>query len=91
MKFKKAGFLTKIVVLTLIVAASVFLLRMRGQVSQAQSELEAKRAEVAGQAQINADLQDAVEHSGDPQRQADIARDKLGLVAPGERVIIFTD
>ena len=32
-----------------------------------------------------------VDHSDDPQRQADIAREELGLVAPGEKVIVFTD
>ena len=41
--------------------------------------------------QVNADLADAVENSGDPERQADIARNKLGLVEPGEQVIYFTD
>ena len=43
------------------------------------------------QKQINADLADAVENSNDPERQADLARDKLGLVEPGEYVFRFTD
>jgi len=91
MKFKKASFLTKIVVLTLLIAASVALLQLRSQINDAESELEALKAKVAEQTQVNADLRDAVENSDDPDRQADIARDKLGLVAPGEKVIIFTD
>ena len=46
---------------------------------------------VAQQSQVNADLRDAIDHSGDPDRQAAIARSELNLAAPGEKVIIFTD
>ncbi len=91
MKVKKAGFLTKIVVLALLIAASVCLLRMRVQITAAQSEKARLEAQVAEQTQVNADLKDAADNSDDPARQADIARDKLGLAAPGEKVIIFTD
>lgn len=91
MQIKKAGFLTKIVVLALLIAASVTLLRMQGQIAQAQREREELQQQVSRQTQVNADLRDAVDHSGDPDRQADIARNELGLAAPGEKVIIFTD
>lgn len=91
MKVKKAGFLTKIVVLALLIAASVTLLRMQGQIAAAQREQAELEARVAEQTQVNADLKDAVDNSDDPERQADIARDKLGLAAPGEKVIVFTD
>ncbi|MCI9403039.1 MAG: hypothetical protein HFF04_05110 [Oscillospiraceae bacterium] len=91
MQIKKAGFLTKIVILTLLIAATVSLLRLRTQIQEAQVELEDKRLQVAQQTQVNADLRDAVDHSGDPARQADIARNELGLSGPGEKVIIFTD
>ncbi len=91
MQLKKAGFLTKVVILTLLIAAAVSLLRMQGMIAQAQGELEEKRLQVVEQTQVNADLRDAIDHSNDPQRQADIARDELGLAAPGEKVIIFTD
>lgn len=91
MQIKKAGFLTKIVILTLLIAATVSLLRLRTQIQEAQVELEDKRLQIAQQTQVNADLRDAVDHSGDPARQADIARNELGLSGPGEKVIIFTD
>lgn len=91
MKVKKAGFLTKLVVLALLIAASVGLLRLHGTIAAAQTERDALKAQVAEQTQTNADLQDAVDNSDDPDRQADIARDKLGLAAPGEKVIVFTD
>ncbi len=91
MQIKKASFLTKLVVLTLLIVATVSLLRLRTQIQQAQAEREALRIQVAGQTQVNADLRDAVDHSGDPARQADIARNELDLTVPGEKVIIFTD
>ena len=91
MQVKKAGFLTKIVVLALLIAASVTLLRMQGQIAQAERERQELQQQVSRQTQVNAGLKDAVDHSGDPDRQADIARNELGLAAPGEKVIIFTD
>ena len=87
---KKAGILTKIVVLALLIAATVTLLRMHRQILQAQEELKEKQTQVDEQAQVN-DLQDAIDHSNDPDRQQDIARTERGLVSPGEKVIIFTD
>jgi len=91
MKIKRAGFLTKLVVLALLIAAAVELLRMRGNIDAARAEQNALERQVAEQTQVNADLHDAVENNADPARQADIARDKLGLASPGEKVIIFTD
>ena len=88
MRTKRAGFLTKIVVLALLIAAATGLLNMRGQIQRAQSDRDDLAAQVAAQTQVNADLADAVENSGDPERQA---RNKLGLVEPGEQVIYFTD
>ena len=91
MQIKKAGFLTKIVVLTLLVASAVSLLRLQGQISEAREEQAEMERKVAQQSQVNADLRDAIDHSGDPDRQAAIARSELNLAAPGEKVIIFTD
>lgn len=91
MQVKKAGFLTKIVVLVLLIAASVSLLGLQRQISEAQSQRETLRLQVTRQSQVNDDLRQAVENSDDPERQAAIARNELGLAAPGEKVIIFTD
>lgn len=91
MKIKKAGFLTKIVVLILLVAGAICLMKIQGKIAGAQSERDELQLQLNRQTQVNADLKDAVEHSGDRERQVDLARDKLGLAAPGEKVIIFTD
>lgn len=91
MHVKKASLLTKLVVLLLLVGAATGLLNLRKQILSAQADLAQAQAQVAAQKQTNADLADAVENSGDPDRQADIARSKLGLVEPGEYVFRFTD
>ncbi len=91
MQLKRAGFLTKVVVVVLVAVALITLQRMQGQIALAVEERDALQLQVANQTQINADLRDAVDHRGDPNRQHDIARNELGLAAPGEKVIIFTD
>lgn len=88
---KKAGLLTKLVVLSLLIAAAVTLLRLQGQLVAAQKEKAELETQVAQQKQVNADLEEAVAHSGDADRREDIARNELGLAAPGEKVIKFTD
>ena len=91
MRTKKAGLLTKLVVLALLAAAAIGLLNVRRMILQAETERAEMEAKVAQQTQTNADLADAVDNSGDPERQAEIARSKLGLVSPGEKVFIYTD
>ena len=91
MKLKKASLLTKLVVLALLIAAATALLNLRQQILAAEADLAEAQAQVAEQKQVNAELADAVENSGDPERQADLARSKLGLVEPGEYIFRFTD
>ncbi len=91
MKTKRAGLLTKLVVLAMLVFVASALLNLRTQIQGAQADLAQLQAEKAAQEQTNADLRDAVENSDDPERQMEIARSKLGLVAPGDQIIEFTD
>ena len=86
MKTQKASLLTKLVVLALLIGVATALLNLRGLIQQAQADLAEAQRQVTVQRQTNADLADAVENSGDSDRQADIARDKLGMVLPGEKV-----
>lgn len=90
-KTKKAGFLTKIVVLALLIYMATALLDLRGLILSAREERDALEQQVADQSQRNAELADAVENSGDPGRVGDVAREKLGLVEPGEKVFVFTN
>ena len=87
-KTKRAGILTKIVVLGLLVYFATVLLSLNGQIAAAEAERDAMKAQVAQQIQLNADLAEDVANADDPRRQEDIARDKLGLVVPGEQIFI---
>ena len=91
MKTKRATLLTKLVVLALLVVSATALLDLQKQIAQAEAQKAELEAQVAQQTQTNADLQDAVDNSGDPERKEDLARSKLGLAAPDEQIIIFTD
>ena len=91
MKLQKASILTKLVVLALLTGVATALLNLRSQIQQAQMDLAQTQAQVVAQRQTNADLSDAIENNSDADRQADIARNKLGLVEPGEYIFNFTD
>ena len=89
MKLKRAGMATKLLVLVLLAAVSIALLSTRAKLSAAQADREALSRQVQEQQEVNAALQDGIDHSGDPEYLADIARSRLGLVEPGE--IEFVD
>ena len=88
---KKAGLLTKLVILALLIYLATSLLDLQGRIRETQAERDALSRQVAEQTQVNADLAEDVANPDDPQRIADIARDELGLVVPGEKVIIITN
>lgn len=87
MRVARAGLLTKIVILALLIVVAISLLELNSQVEQAQVEKESLARQVAEQTQINTDLAEAIEHSDDLDRIEEVARDRLGLVKQGE--IIF--
>lgn len=90
-KTKKAGLLTKLVILALLIYLATSLLNLQIRIRQTQAERDALSRQVAEQTQVNADLAEDVANPDDPDRIADIARDKLGLVVPGEKVIVITN
>lgn len=87
-KTKKAGFLTKIVVIGLLVYLALTLLSLNGQIASAKAEQVAMQRQVAAQRQRNADLAADVQNADDPKMQENLARDKLELVVPNEKVFI---
>ena len=90
-KTKKAGLLTKLVILALLIYLATSLLDLQSRIRQTQAERDTLSRQVAEQAQVNADLAEDVANPDDRDRIADIARDKLGLVVPGEKVIVITN
>jgi cell division protein FtsL len=85
-KLKRAGFLTKIVVAILLVYMAITLLNLRSKIRDAEAELETYQTKIEAQQQLNAQLQSDVENGTAEDELEAIARYKLGLVAPGEKV-----
>lgn len=86
MRVARAGLLTKIVILAMLIAVAISLLELNSRVEQASAERESLARQVAAQTQTNADLSEAIENSGDPDWIEEAARDRLGLVRQGEIV-----
>lgn len=87
MQVKKAGLLTKIVVLVLLIYMATALLDLRGQLQDYRAEEAALAAQVAQAQQENAALTDALENKDDPDVLEQVARDK-GFVKPGEKLFV---
>lgn len=90
-KMKKSGFITKVIVIALLGYMAVTFLELQGQIRQSQAERDSLSRQVAEQAQKVADLEEILENPDDPERGADIARDRLNLVMPGEKVFVITN
>ena len=88
MRFKQAGFLTKIVVLALLIYMTTSLLDLRGQIQATQSQRDTLAQQVADQRLENQELADAIEHSDDPEMLEQVAREK-GYVKNNE--ILYFD
>lgn len=86
MKLKRAGLLTKIVILAIIVYAGIALVSLKVQVSDAREKRDELQSQVDNVLQTNTELQYAIDHSTDPDTIEDIARNKLDLVKPGEKI-----
>jgi cell division protein DivIC len=86
---KKAGIATKIVVIVLVVYASVTLINLQARIETVRADKDELQQQVTEKELANAELEYEIQNSTDDDTIADIAREKLGLVYPGE--IIFHD
>ncbi|MEF9971098.1 MAG: septum formation initiator family protein [Oscillospiraceae bacterium] len=86
MKLKRASLITKIIILALVVYAGISLVSLKSQVSDAREKRDSLQTKVDDALQTNSELQYAIEHSDDPETIEDIARSKMGLVKPGEKI-----
>ena len=91
--FQSRGFNIALrIVLILLLAYMVFLfVRVRHQITEAQSEVRSLTEQVADQTQTNNELTNAVENKDDPSFLKDVARERLDLVSPNDRVFYITD
>ena len=87
MSLQRAGLLTKLVVVVLLVYLATSLLNLRGQIQGVEEVRDALARQVADQQLENQALADAIEHSDDPEMLEQVARDR-GLVKQGEELYV---
>ena len=87
MKVKKAGFLTKVVVLALLIYLATSLLNIRAQLQQIREETQITQTQLAQENQRAAELNDAIQNKDDPAVLEAVARDK-GFVKAGEKLFV---
>ena len=87
MRFKRAGFLTKIVVLVLLIYMATSLLDMRGKIQAVEGQRDALARQVADQQLANQELEEAIANSADPEMLEQVARDR-GFVEQGEELFV---
>lgn len=87
MTFKRAGFLTKLVVLGLLTYMALSLISMRGRIQGVQAERDNLVRQVSNQRLENQKLADAIENSDDPEMLEQVARDR-GYVEKNETLFV---
>lgn len=88
-KTKRASLLTKTVILAVLIVVSISLLDLRARLADAEQARDALQQQVDQQQQYNAELQDDIDHSDDPDVVLEVAKERLGLVNKDE--VIFYD
>lgn len=86
MKLKKAGIITKLLLTVMVVYALFTIVTVRSDIAAAQRDLAALTVQVEDAQRENARLEYEIEHSEDAETIEQIAREKLGLVKPGEKI-----
>ena len=90
MKFKKASIFTKLVIAALMVYAVISLVMVHRQTRQLQDRAATLQQQVSEMTQSNAELQYQIDHREDDDMIESVAREKLGLVKPGEKIFYDT-
>lgn len=86
MKLKKSSIFIRIVILALIVYATTTIVTTRGKIEQAKANQALLQEKVDEALQTNAELEYDIAHANDDETIEEIARAKLGLVMPGEKI-----
>lgn len=83
---KRAGLIVKILVFAVIAFLAWKLLDLRGSVNRANLRRDDLKAQAAELELENDEMKRRLERQDDDEIIAEIARDSLGLVMPGEQV-----
>ena len=87
MRFKRAGILTKLVVLVLLIYMATSLMDLRGKIQTVKEQRDVLKQQVANQQLQNQELEDAIANSDDPDMMEQVAREK-GFVKQGEELYV---
>ena len=87
MRFKQAGFLTKLVIVVLLIYMATSLLDLRGQIRDAEQARAALEEQVRQKQLENQQLSAAIENSDDPDMLERVAREK-GYVKSNETIYV---
>ena len=90
MRFRSAGWLTAIVIAGLMAYGCISLMNMKSKVDEAAKTEAQLQAQIEAIQETNASLQFAIDDQAAPETIEGIARDKLGLVMPDERIFYDT-
>ena len=91
LRAKKVGLLVKIALLILLAYLIITLVNVRQQIGDSHAVIETLTEQVNDQTQANTELSNAIENRNDPSYLEDVARERLGLVAPNDRVFYIAD
>ena len=87
MTFKRAGVLTKIVVLALLIYMAISLLDLRGKIQEVEGQRADLARQVTDQRLENQKLEEAIANSSDPEMLEQVARDR-GYVEENETLFV---
>lgn len=87
MRLKRAGMLTKVVIVVLLIYFTTSLLDLQGKIQDTEQEVGTLQEQVEQQQLQNQQLQLAIENSDDPETLERVAREK-GYVKQGETLYI---
>lgn len=82
---RKVGALAVLLMLALLLAVGYQLTNIRAKLALAEAERSVLAERVARQEQENRSLEAALERSEDPEYLRQLARERLGMVSPGQK------
>ena len=87
----KASVLFSILVILLLIYAVISLIHTRNEIADTKEEIRTLTQQIADQKEQNTALANSIENSGDPSSLQDVAREKLNLVTPNDRIFYITE
>lgn len=88
---RRTGILIRIVLVAILIYMVFLFVHVRQQITDTRAEIRTLTEEVADQTQTNTELTNAIENRDDPAFLKDVARERLDLVTPSDRVFYITD